>query len=276
MPQMGVGRKGGEPRIVHGLADGEMVEVLEGVAGQAEELMGHVVEETTHPGAAHPVGFGLQVKDLTDHPRFPVEVTVAPGRLFQGGTEPRDHGCGEGPVTGDLLAAAGKGRLGLALSPPQEEEGEGRCRIHTFPAEVRRALPPQFLQVVGASDQEVEPRLQTLHPVYEEEEMDPAFFHLQVEGGAATTEKGLVQDGEEVFPGEEGPAVEGEGTPPLADTAGRSHAGNLLLAVPKLRVSAGRRRGPRLDRGCRNFVDGWPGPVLGAQPVRHAGERTAG
>ncbi len=66
-----VGRKGCEAGIFHGSADRKVIERLELEALQAEHLVHGVVKESADAGRAHTCGFGFQVQDLSDQPRFP-------------------------------------------------------------------------------------------------------------------------------------------------------------------------------------------------------------
>jgi hypothetical protein len=57
-----------------------MVKILEGIPGEAKEVMGHVIEETAHTSAAHPMGLGLQV-----------ESEVSESWAAQSGSRRRNH-----------------------------------------------------------------------------------------------------------------------------------------------------------------------------------------
>src|SRR5688500_607541 len=106
-PVAPVRRQGGESRVVHRAADGEVVERLELEVPQAEHLVHRVVEEAADAGRAHAGGFGFEVEHLSEESGLPEEAAVErrpvldQRRLVLG-----EHAEREGAVAGDVLAAA--------------------------------------------------------------------------------------------------------------------------------------------------------------------------
>ena len=68
-----------------------MVETLEFIVPEAEHVMHRIVEKAADTGGTDPVGFGLQIKHLSDHAAFPEKVPVKKRRFFNGCMKFRDH-----------------------------------------------------------------------------------------------------------------------------------------------------------------------------------------
>src|SRR5688572_32620674 len=64
-----VRRQGGESRVVHRAADGELLERFKLEDPQAEDQVHRVVEEAVDAGRAHAGGFGYEVEHLPDEAR---------------------------------------------------------------------------------------------------------------------------------------------------------------------------------------------------------------
>ena len=57
--------------IVHGAADGEVIQRLKVGAFESEHLMHRIVEEAADASRPHAGGFRLEIEHLSDQPCFP-------------------------------------------------------------------------------------------------------------------------------------------------------------------------------------------------------------
>ena len=64
--------------------------------GQTHYLVYRIIRETTNAGAAHAVGFCLQVEHLANHPGFPEKMAVTVWRFGNDFLEFGDHSQGKG------------------------------------------------------------------------------------------------------------------------------------------------------------------------------------
>src|SRR5689334_15470470 len=104
---MRIRRQRGQPGILDGPADGEVIEVLERDSVQAEQVVEGVVEVAADAGPADAGGLGFQVEDLAEDAGLPEEVAIPPGASVPDrAAEVSDHPQAEGAVGGDLLMAA--------------------------------------------------------------------------------------------------------------------------------------------------------------------------
>ena len=97
----------GQARIVDGNADGEMVEALQAMIGDAQQFVDAVVEKASDARAAGACGLGLEVQCLPDRAGFPEQPAIRrrPAGL-EGVVELGEHPEAEEPVGGDVLRAA--------------------------------------------------------------------------------------------------------------------------------------------------------------------------
>ena len=105
--QMKIRSQCGQPGIIDGAADGEVIEALKGIGLNAEKVVKHVVEVAAHAGGTNALCLRFQVKHLTKHPGLPEKSPVPPrapvtDRVAKLG----EHAEAKSAVRGDLLVAA--------------------------------------------------------------------------------------------------------------------------------------------------------------------------
>lgn len=125
--EMLVRRMGLQARIVDRPAHGEMIEHLEPIARETEDLMREVVEEAADPRGPNTGRFRLEVEELSDDARLPVQAPVEPrSERFEGRAVLGKHRRREDAIGGDRLVATGPLGVALRIARFQEEERQ-RC-----------------------------------------------------------------------------------------------------------------------------------------------------
>src|SRR5579871_6863764 len=99
--------QGGQPGVIDGRPDREVIEALKGIGANAKEFVKDVVEVATDTGRTDAGGFRLQVKHLTEHPGFPEKAPIPPrAPVTNRVAELSEHAEAESAVRGDRLVAA--------------------------------------------------------------------------------------------------------------------------------------------------------------------------
>src|SRR5262245_10333471 len=125
--KMGIRGESAQPRVLDGTADREVVEVLEAVAGQAEQLVEGIVEVAADAGTAHTGCLRFQVKNMPQDARLPEEPAIPPRpALADGVAQLGNHPQRERSVGGNLLMTADAlGQL-ATISLGQQEQPQVR------------------------------------------------------------------------------------------------------------------------------------------------------
>ena len=137
----------GQPRIIDGSADGEVIKALKGIGSNTEEVVKDVVEVAADTGRTDAGSLRFQVQHMTKHPGLPEKSPIPPrapvtDRVAKLG----EHAETESAVGGDLLVAARRPgniaevRFGEAPKPqvlgaswrPLPEEHISKCRPNSF------------------------------------------------------------------------------------------------------------------------------------------------
>ena len=75
---MKIRRQGGQPVILKGAADGEVIEALKGISLNAEQVVNNVVEVAADAGRTDAGRLRFQVQHLAQHSRLPKQTPVPP------------------------------------------------------------------------------------------------------------------------------------------------------------------------------------------------------
>src|SRR5688500_178406 len=169
-----VRRQGGESRVVHRAADGEVVERLELEVPEAEHLVYRVVEEAADAGRAHAGGFGFEIEHLPNEARLPEEAAVErrpvldQRRLVLG-----EHAEREGAVAGDVLAAAHLGGEHARVAALEEEERQLRGAAgRRLPREMRVHRAFELLHLCRIARERIQAGLDAVHAMHEKAEVN--------------------------------------------------------------------------------------------------------
>src|ERR1700716_3137811 len=73
-----VGRQCGEPGIVHGATQREVIQALPGIVADSKQAVHFVIEEAADPCGAYAGSLGFKIENLPEHSGFPEEMAVAP------------------------------------------------------------------------------------------------------------------------------------------------------------------------------------------------------
>src|SRR5438132_11166184 len=96
-----------QPRVLDRRADGEVIQVLKAVAGQAEQVVKGVVEVAADAGRANPRCFRLQVEDVAEDAGLPAQAAIPPRALLADAVaELRDHAEAQGAARRDPRVTA--------------------------------------------------------------------------------------------------------------------------------------------------------------------------
>src|SRR5258707_13066813 len=135
--QMGVRRMGPQARVLNRRADGEVIQVVEAVALQAEQAVKRVVEIAAEAGRANAGRLRLQVKDGPECAGFPEEAAIPPRAfLSYAVAELRDHAKAERSVRRDLLVTAHRLRHLPQVALRQQIQVQMLRRVrHALPGE---------------------------------------------------------------------------------------------------------------------------------------------
>ncbi len=74
-------RQRGQASVLHGSADGKVVQGLVLPVVEAEEIVNWVVEKAADPGAPDTSSLGFKIENLTDHSGLPKKPSVDPGAM---------------------------------------------------------------------------------------------------------------------------------------------------------------------------------------------------
>ena len=71
-------RRGAQPQVLNGTADGEVIKALPIVARQTERVVQHIIQVASNARAAHTGCFGGQIQGLANYPSLPEQFAVNP------------------------------------------------------------------------------------------------------------------------------------------------------------------------------------------------------
>src|SRR5262249_43004511 len=214
-----VARLGGEPRVLDGDPDREVIEALKRVIADAEHVVDRIVVETADAGAPGAGGFGLEIQHLADHTRFPEQAAIE--RRPESGearVEVGQHAEAEEAVGGDVLIAAQTLRLRAAVAAREQEE---RQRVMRAPPEklgVARLAQPFQRRTIA--HEQIKSRLHFVDAVNEQRQVNPRVPPQRIPRRGLSRHRAL-QDREEAVRGDRRGAVERDGAAPLQDELAR-------------------------------------------------------
>src|SRR6266850_3299577 len=169
-----VGRQRGEARIVDRTADGEVIQRLEGEVPEAEDVVHRIVEEAADAGRAHAGRLRLEVQHLPDRARLPEQAPVERRPVLdQLCLVLGEHAERERALAGDVLAAAHLRRElpRVAALEQVERQARGAAR-RRLPGEVRVHACLELLHLRRIARERVQARVDALHAVHEQAEVD--------------------------------------------------------------------------------------------------------
>ena len=144
-----------------------MVKTLPATVGQTKQFMYSIVEIAADASGGQPRRLGLQVEQLADLPALPVQPRITPGAGLQRRIEAAKHGQGDAAVAGDSLAAGEKARqaTGIAL----QQAVQRQLGMRPLPEKI---LAQPALRLAIDPRQPIQPRLQALHAMDEQQQID--------------------------------------------------------------------------------------------------------